>query len=271
MSHNNHATIRSGLRAAVVTFGVLGLTAFGAAGVASAHVSADQTVQPAQGGYGQVRLIVPTESDTARTTAVAVTIPESVDLTSARTLPIPGWTAKVSTEPDGAAQRVSRIEWTANNPDNGLGATEFGVFTFSGGKWPAGVDSVSLPTEQRYSDGTVVRWDEEALDAASEPEHPAPSVTLAESAGHDGAHGQSADHKAESVAAEQDKADWAARVLGIAALIVALAAAAVGGALWQRGRTDPAAPADGAATAERDGAEGDLVSAGTGERGPARS
>lgn len=62
--------------------------------------------------------------------------------------------------------------------DNGLGATEFGVFTFSGGKWPAGVDSVSLPTEQRYSDGTVVRWDEEALDAASEPEHPAPSVTL---------------------------------------------------------------------------------------------
>ena len=51
--------------------------------------------------------------------------------------------------------------------DNGLGATEFGVFTF-GGKWPTGVDSVSLPTEQRYSDGTAVRWDEEALDAASE-------------------------------------------------------------------------------------------------------
>ncbi|GAB07056.1 DUF1775 domain-containing protein [Gordonia amarae] len=277
-SHNENPGPRHGLRAAIVALGALGLTAFGA-GAASAHVSADQTVQPAQGGYGQVRLIVPTESDTARTTAVTVTIPGSVDLASARTLPIPGWTATVITAPDGQTERVSRIEWKADNPANGLGAQEFGVFTFSAGKWPTGVDSVSLPTEQRYSDGSVVRWNEEALDEASEPEHPAPTVLLGQPEGHGGAHGQGAHGQGApgadrdtGAAAESDSSDPVARILGVVALIVALGAAAVGGALWQRGRPgERPAAGEAAAVPESEGGERDLVSVGSGESGPDRS
>lgn len=273
-SHNEKPVRRSGVRAAVVALGALGLTAFGAAGTASAHVSADQTVRPAQGGYGQVRLIVPTESETARTTAVTVTIPGSVDLASARTLPIAGWTATVTTAPDGQAERVSRIEWKADNPAHGLGAQEFGVFTFSAGQWPTGVDSVSLPTEQRYSDGSVVRWNEEALDEASEPEHPAPTVLLGRPEGHDGAHGQGASggDRDNHAAAEPDSSDPVARILGVLALIVAFGAAAAGGALWQRGRQG-GHPAAGAAAAvpEDEGGERDLVSVGGGESGPDRS
>ncbi|MFZ2240260.1 MAG: DUF1775 domain-containing protein [Gordonia amarae] len=278
MSHNkshNENPGRYGLRAAIVALGALGLTAF-AAGTATAHVSADQTVQPVQGGYGQIRLIVPTESDTARTTAVTVTIPGSVNLASARTLPIPGWTATVITAPDGQAERVSRIEWKADNPANGLGAQEFGVFTFSAGKWPTGVDSVSLPTEQRYGDGSVVRWNEEALDEASEPEHPAPTVLLGQPEGHDGAHGQGAHgpgaDRDTGAAAESDSSDPVARILGVVALIVALGAAAVGGALWQRGRPGVRPSAGEAATVpEGEGGERDLVSVGSGESGPDRS
>lgn len=101
----------------------------GAVSTASAHVSADATLQPAQGGYGQVRLLVPTESDTSPTTAVAVTFPDGVELTSARTLPVPGWTATIDKAAAGSGERVTRITWRADDPQKGLGADEFGAFT----------------------------------------------------------------------------------------------------------------------------------------------
>lgn len=121
-----------------------------------------------------MRLIVPTESDDASTIGLSLTVPEGVDLTSARTLPIPGWTATVEREQSGDGERVSRVRWQATDPANGLKAAEFGVFTLSAGPWPEDVDSVPLPTEQIYSDGSVVSWNEVAVNAGIEPEHPAP-------------------------------------------------------------------------------------------------
>ncbi|MEV8516015.1 YcnI family protein [Dactylosporangium sp. NPDC051484] len=138
---------------------------------ADAHVRVDDSSAPKRGGYGAVRLSVPTESEKASTVGLIVTIPEDVTLTSAKVLPIAGWTAKVETVQD----RVTRIVWQAK--DGGLGPSEFGVFTFSAGPWPKDKSAVPLPTTQQYSDGSTVVWDQVALDA-SEPEHPAPIVVL---------------------------------------------------------------------------------------------
>ena len=100
--------------------------------------------------------IVPTESDTARPRPV--TIPESVDLTSARTLLTSAGRGQGRTGPRMAPPNGSAAsKWTANNLDNGWKRNRVQVFMFRAEKWPTGVDSVSLPTEQRYSDGTVVR------------------------------------------------------------------------------------------------------------------
>jgi hypothetical protein len=44
---------------------------------------------------------------------------------------------------------------------------------------PEGVDALSFPADQTYSDGEVVKWADVAKDGADEPEHPAPTLKLA--------------------------------------------------------------------------------------------
>jgi uncharacterized protein YcnI len=190
-----------------------------------------------------VTLIVPNESESASTVGLTVTLPEDVDLTSARTLPIPGWTATVQTAADG--KRVSTISWKAVDGSKGLRPSEFGEFTFSAGPWPESADTVALQSDQNYSDGSVVAWNEIALDDATEPDHPAPVVTLgAPEHGHGDGHETAAPatapaasaasasgdqethgHEAQVTvqAAAPDNADpWFWRVTSIAALVVAL-------------------------------------------------
>ncbi|MEX3644299.1 YcnI family copper-binding membrane protein [Mycolicibacterium porcinum] len=191
---------------------------------ATAHVRVDEGQRPPRGGYGIVRLIVPTESEQAATVGVTVTLPDDVALTSARTLPIPGWTASVETEPTADGQRVSRITWRAIDKAGGLKPTEYGEFAFSAGPWPENADTVSLLSDQSYSDGSVVSWNEIAVDNNSEPEHPAPVVTLgAAEAGHahDG-HGAPTPVAAESSGGES----WLWRATSVVALVLALGSSA---------------------------------------------
>lgn len=214
---------------------------------AAAHVRVDEGHQPPKGGYGIVRLIVPNESQQAATVALTVTLPDDVDLTSARTLPIPGWSASIETEPSGDGQRVSRITWRAIEKAGGLTPSEFGEFTFSAGPWPENVDSVSLLSDQAYSDGSVVSWNEIAVDKDSEPEHPAPVVTLAAAeSGHTGdGHGVPGDSGAETatadptlVAAHAPAADsWWWRATSVAGLLIALGTAATLGVVLRRNRS----------------------------------
>lgn len=172
----------------------LGLSALAAAAPAVAHVRVDDGQSPPQGGFGIVRLVVPTESADASTVGFTITLPDGVDLTSARTLPIPGWTAAVETEPAGDSERVSRIVWRTGDPANGVKPSEFAEFTFSAGPWPEDADSVPLLSEQTYSDGSVVAWNEIAVDTDTEPEYPAPVVTLgAPQDGHGDGHGAPAE------------------------------------------------------------------------------
>lgn len=207
---------------------------------AAAHVRVEDGQAPPKGGYGIVKLVVPTESDDASTVAVTVTIPQGIDLATARTLPVAGWTGTVETEAAGSAQRVTRITWRAADKVDGIKPTEFGEFTFSAGPWPESSDTVALLTDQTYSDGSVVSWNEIAVDKDSEPEHPAPVVTLAaaeEGHGHDGhgtaaadpaaplstdAHPDVAHTAAESPAGES----WFWRISSLVSLVVALGTAA---------------------------------------------
>lgn len=225
------------------------------AGPASAHVEVDDGSQPAKGGYGVVQLIVPTESDTASTVGVSLTLPKGVDLPEARTLPVPGWTATVESEAAGNGQRVSKITWKAADKAGGIKPGEFGEFAFSAGPWPENVDTVSLPTEQTYSDGTVVAWNEIAVDKDSEPEHPAPTVTLAAAgAGHDHAdgdhspatsvaaspesHHEGAGAETSQAAAEvsSDGDSWPWRIATLVSLVVALGTAAALAVVLRRTR-----------------------------------
>jgi uncharacterized protein YcnI len=212
------------------------LAALTGAGAASAHVHVDDGQQPAQGGYGIVRLVVPTESAGAATVGLTVTLPDDVDLTSARTLPLAGWTAAVETEPSGAGERVSRIMWRAIDPANGVKPSEFGEFTVSAGPWPADVDAVPLLTDQAYSDGSVVAWNEIAVDKDTEPEHPAPVVTLGateEGHSHGDGHGAPAEATAElsadvtqTAATASTDESWWWRATSVVSLLIAVGTAA---------------------------------------------
>jgi uncharacterized protein YcnI len=149
---------------------------------AFAHVTVGST-DAKPGGYAVVTLRVPTESDTASTTRVVVSLPP---FGSVAVRPTPGWTATTRTaklaEPittdDGAVtSAVARITWTAA-PGAAIRPGQFQEFDLSVGPLP-NASSVSFPTVQYYSDGTTVKWIEKAAPGSSvEPDHPAPTLSL---------------------------------------------------------------------------------------------
>jgi periplasmic copper chaperone A len=174
---------RSALRTSVVTAVVAGVAVLGAA-PASAHVTA-QAPDAVQGGYSIVTLNVPNESATAGTVKLDVKVPTQYAVTTARTEPVPGWTATVTRAPlDPPAQvggktvteAVSGITWTAD-PGTRIGPDQYQRFAISLGPLPA-ADRLVLPATQTYDDGEVVAWDEPPADGA-EPQQPAPVVALA--------------------------------------------------------------------------------------------
>ena len=71
-----------------------GLTALGLS-PAAAHVTANAT-STAAGGYTQITFSVPTESDTASTNKLELTLPEDTPFASVRTKPVDGWTAEIT-------------------------------------------------------------------------------------------------------------------------------------------------------------------------------
>ncbi len=142
--------------------------------------------QAEQGDYAVIALRVPTESDTAGTVKLQVTLPTDTPITSVRTTPRPGWTATMTTVPlnppverNGRTltEAVSTVTWTAD-PGTRIGPGEFADFPLSLGPLPE-VDRLVLPAVQTYDDGEVVAWDQPPAADGAEPERPAPTVTLA--------------------------------------------------------------------------------------------
>lgn len=208
--------MNTSLSRALVTAGAAGGVLLLGAGVASAHVGVSAP-GAAQGGYTVLTFKVPTESDTAGTTKLTVTLP---GLKSARTEPMPGWTSQVVKDP--ATQAATEVTWTAD-PGVAVGPGQFQQFLLSAGPLPS-EDTVSFPTVQTYSDGKVVTWNQQPGPDGAEPDKPVPSLTLAEAEEGDGSHGASTSTSAESDAAVDTTARW----LGGAGLVLGALGAALG-------------------------------------------
>jgi uncharacterized protein YcnI len=196
---------------------------FSAAGMPAAwahvHVSSDT---PVRGATAIVTFQVPNESTTgAATTALTVSLP---NVASAGTEAMPVWTARL--DRDAASGSVRSVTWTAA-PNGGIGADQFALFRIS--LQLPDSDTVSFPATQTYSDGTVVKWDQPALPGGGEPEHPAPTLTLAAGPAapheHHPASGAPAEHAAAQPQATSP--DNTARILGGAALVLAALALCV--------------------------------------------
>lgn len=177
---------RSAIGAVVaVLLALVAVLAF--AGPASAHVTVSSS-DATQGGEGVLTFRVPTESDTASTTKVAVQLPTATPIASVLVQPTPGWTAKTVTgklatpikndDGDTVTEAVTEIDWTADSAATAIKPGEFDEFVIEAGPLPH-VPTLRFAAIQTYSDGSVVKWIESpAPGSTAEPEHPAPVLTL---------------------------------------------------------------------------------------------
>lgn len=149
---------------------------------AAAHVHIDPD-RASPGDYTVLTFRVPTESATAGTVKVEVDFPTDTPFTSVSYLPIPGWSAKVTTSTLPKAVKISgatvtkaptKIVWTAD-PGVRIEPGQFQQFSVSAGVVPD-TGRMVMPAIQTYSDGSVVRWDQPTPASGDEPEHPAPTL-----------------------------------------------------------------------------------------------
>jgi uncharacterized protein YcnI len=169
MSWHRTVVWRAVISAAATT--ALYLVSAAAIAPASAHVHATSD-DAVRGGMALVSFQVPNESTKgAATTALTIDLS---NVTAVQTEAQPGWTAKL--DRDAASGTVHSVTWTAA-PNGGIPVDQFGLFRISA-KLPD-ADTVSFPATQTYADGAVVKWDQPLVPGAAEPEHPAPTLTLA--------------------------------------------------------------------------------------------
>jgi uncharacterized protein YcnI len=158
------------------------LTVVGAATAASAHVTANPK-SAEQGSYTKVSFRVPNERDNASTTKVVVHLPVDHPLASVSVRPTPGWTVKaeksklpkpIKSHGGELTEAVTTITWSGGKIEPG----QFQEFDVSMGPLPTDTDQIMFKADQTYSDGEVVKWEEEPAEGAAEPEHPAPTLKL---------------------------------------------------------------------------------------------
>lgn len=200
---------------------------------ASAHVHVDPN-QVAAGSDALLQFSVPTESATAVTNKITLTIPKDTPFADVSYVPVPGWTAELKTETLATpikgdngeiTEAVTSVVWTAN-PGSEIGAGEIGLFDLEVGNVPD-TGSIVLAVDQGYSDGTVVSWNETSADA----EHPAPVLYVNDTAPADGSASiMSTQSTAAPTAADSSggSSDVLARVLGIGGLVVGVIGIIVG-------------------------------------------
>ncbi|UDY24888.1 YcnI family protein [Nocardioides sp. Kera G14] len=202
---------------------------------AFAHVTVNPGTAP-QGGYTKLTFRAPDESDTASTTKIEVQFPSDHPIASVRTRPVPGWTAKTTTtkpttplsDDDGPiTEIVSTVTWTADSAKDAIQPGQFQEFDVSVGPLPTDADQIEFKALQTYSDGSIVRWIEEAGADGTEPEHPAPVLTLTPASADDASATAPATASGASSADHADDSDdsKAPLILSIIALVVAAGAA----------------------------------------------
>jgi uncharacterized protein YcnI len=235
-------TTRAGLLTAAVGTALLASTV-----PASAHV----TIQPGSlegGDFSVVAVRVPNERDDASTTRLRVILPDDQPLGSVQTTPLPGW--RVTTAQRKLDQPldffgakltsvVSEVTWTATA--GGVRPGQFQDFPLSLGQLPESGDLV-FKAVQTYSNGEKVAWNQEAVDDAAEPEHPAPVLTVtapgtgptAIDAADAGNQTSVAPAETPAAAADSDGDSGSALPIGLSAAALVVALGALGVALKRR-------------------------------------
>jgi uncharacterized protein YcnI len=156
---------------------------------ASAHVTVNPgTAEP--GGYGAFDVRVPNEETDADTTKVQLYLPTDHPIASVSVRPTPGWSVDVTkgtlpkpikTDDGEVTKAVTQITWSGGKITPG----QFQQFGISLGPLPTDTNKLYFKALQTYTDKSgkesVVRWIE-MPGGGAEPEHPAPSITLAKAA-----------------------------------------------------------------------------------------
>jgi uncharacterized protein YcnI len=156
---------------------------------AAAHVTVNpKTAEP--GGYGAFDVRVPNEEADADTTKVQLYLPTDHPIASVSVRPTPGWTIDVTkgrlpqpikTDGGELTEAVTQITWSGGKIKPG----EFQQFGISLGPLPTDTHTLYFKALQTYTDRSgktdVVRWIE-MPSGGTEPEHPAPSITLTKAA-----------------------------------------------------------------------------------------
>lgn len=211
------------------------LIAIGAPLAASAHVSITPgSAEP--GSYTVVTVKVPSESETATTTKLELTLPSDTPFSSVRYVPVAGWTTELVTttlpEPvtvgeSEITEAVTKVIWTAAAGSEIMNG-QLQQFALSLGPVPD-TGSVMFIADQYYSDGTIVSWSEPTVEGEEEPSKPAPVLYINDAAPSDHHAGGAAEDEA-AHADDEDMTmtaattatgdDIVARVLGIAGLVL---------------------------------------------------
>ncbi len=153
---------------------------------ASAHVHIDPGTA-AQGSSGTFTFSVPNETDDANTTKLRVQFPEAHPIASVTQSNPSGWTSTVEkttlsspiTDSEGnkVTKVVSEITWEGGS----IAPEQSGKFQVTMGPLPDDTESLVFKVIQTYDNGEVVSWIQEPSSDGSEPEFPAPTLTLTKS------------------------------------------------------------------------------------------
>lgn len=172
--------VRLGILAATVA-----VSLFTLALPAAAHIGVFPDGDASAGSRTKLTFRVPNESPDSSTVAVTFSLPTDHPLPTVSVLHQPGWTAELATvtldppvtEGNFTLEKaVSSVTFTAEK-GAGVGPGEFAEFAILVGPIPD-VDSLAFPAKQVYSDGTVVDWDQPPNADGSEPDDPAPALTV---------------------------------------------------------------------------------------------
>ncbi|BCJ46615.1 membrane protein [Actinoplanes ianthinogenes] len=236
------------LKRSAVVAAAAGLLTLALAGPASAHVTVNPNTATA-GGYAKVSFRVPNESDTASTVKLEVTLPADQPVASVSVKPVPGWTAvavksklatPIKAHDTEITEAVSKITWTAAKGSE-IKPGQFQEFDVSMGALPQSGQLV-FKALQTYSDGNVVRWIDEPTTDGTEPEMPAPVLTIVPAAT------SSAAPSAGAVAPAAEAADedsGSGNGLALAGLIAGLIALVLAGLAYAKAGRKPEATAPG--------------------------
>lgn len=233
MSLSTHAR-RAGAVASLAALSVAAL-----ATAASAHVTANPK-SAEQGSYAKISFRVPNERDNAATTKLVVHLPVDHPLASVSVRPTPGWTVKaeksklpkpIKSHGGELTEAVTTITWSGGKIDAG----QFQEFDVSMGPLPTDTDTLMFKADQTYSNGEVVKWEEEPAEGAAEPEHPAPTLKLTPKAAEPAAGLTAQREPAAKASASSD--DGTARLLGGIGIAVGVVGLGLGGYGLSRARS----------------------------------